>query len=316
VTDIALYNAIDSAIAEWLAAKAGTSNSAETASAYRDTMANFRAALRERNADLLDNPALVALTAEQWAVSSRRDKPVSGATFNQRLAIISSFYVYYAKKAILSGQPVINPIQAVERRKVQAYARAQHIDAKEIKRRMKAIDRSTLQGKRDYALLTILSVTGRRLSETAGMTRGDLAFGDTITITFPRCKGGKAMSDRLTAKQSAALVAWLQAYHGTDLASLPNEQPVWLSLSKRNHGAALGIQSIADVCEKVLGTSKVHTLRHSFAVMMEQSGASLTEIQNRLGHESAATTSIYMERLHSAENPYSGKIDDLLGTWD
>jgi site-specific recombinase XerD len=316
---ITTYNPIDAAVADWLEAKSSRSNSKRTAKAYRDTMADFRAALAERGIDLVGpgvDPALVALTAEQWAGSSRIGRQVTPATFNLRLAIVSSFYEYYAKKSVLRGLPVINPVKAVDRHKVQAYARAMPLDSKNVKRALKGIDRQTTQGKRDYALLLILTTTGRRLSEIAAMKRGDLTFGDTITINFPHCKGGKVMSDRLTAKQSAALVEWLHAHYGNDLAGLPNDAPVWISLSKRNPGAALGIQAIADVCQKYLGTSKVHTLRHTFAVMMDEAGASITEIQNRLGHESAATTSIYMERLHAAENPYVSNLDDMLGTGD
>jgi site-specific recombinase XerD len=311
--NIQLYNPIDQAVSEWLAAKG---NSPKTLKAYNDTMADFRSALAEKGVDLLDNPALVALTAEQWMTSSKTGKTVSNATVNQRLACISSFYVYYGKKAVLAGQMVVNPIQAVDRRKSQAYRGAQPLETKTVKDGLKSIDRTTLQGKRDYALLTILSVTGRRLSEVANMKRGDLVFsGETVLINF-RVKGGKSMSDRLTAKQSAALLDWLSAYHGAALGTLPNDAPIWVSLSHQNAGKALGIQSIGDVCEKYLGTSKVHTLRHTFAVAMESTGATISEIQNRLGHESAATTSIYLAQLHAAENPHSDQLDSLFGTGD
>lgn len=309
-TEIQTYNPIDGAIAQWLS----TYKSERTVKAYRDTMADFRAALRdERGIDLEGNPVLVKLTAETWAASSRKGRPVAQATFNLRLAIISSFYEYYARSVDF---PVNNPIRKIKRDKVQAYARAQPLDTKEVKQGLQAIDRSTLLGKRDYALLTILTITGRRLSEVARMKRGDLKFGETITVEFPECKGRKHMSDHLTAKQSAVLLEWLYAYYGSELASLPNEAPVWVSLSRRNPGAGLGIQAIADVCEKYLGTSKVHTLRHTFAVMMEQANAPISVIQNRLGHASAATTSIYLDRLHAAENPYAGTLDDMLGTGD
>jgi site-specific recombinase XerD len=110
MTDLQVYNPLDQAVAEWLDAKAGRSNSARTLATYRDTMADFRAALAERGADLLSDPALVAMCAEQWAASSRVNRQVSAATFNLRLAVVSSFYVYYGKKAALTGRPVVNPL--------------------------------------------------------------------------------------------------------------------------------------------------------------------------------------------------------------
>ena len=51
--------------------------------------------------------------------------------------------------------------------------------------------------------------------------------------------------------------------------------------------------------EKRIGTSKVHQLRHTFARMLEDAGAKITVIQQRLGHASAATTSIYLQALRA-----------------
>jgi len=67
------------------------------------------------------------------------------------------------------------------------------------------------------------------------------------------------------------------------------------------------------VCEKRIGTSKVHQLRHTFARMLEDAGAKISEIQKRLGHASAATTSIYLQALRADENPYAEELVKVLG---
>ncbi len=46
---------------------------------------------------------------------------------------------------------------------------------------------------------------------------------------------------------------------------------------------------------------------------MKEAGASLSEIAARLGHSNLSTTSRYMTRLHSDENPYVSKISNMLG---
>lgn len=311
---------IDGFIEGWLSKR--TRRSERTQTAYSEYMADFRRVLWDtERATLQSDPDIIADTAEKWANSSKVEgKTVAPATFNLRLAAISSFYVYLIRQ----GKTRTNPIARIERPKMQAYARAMPLDTKDVARRLKAIDRTTLQGKRDYALLTVLTATGRRLSEVANMKRGDLVFGPSILVSFPHCKGDKPMSDRLTVRQSDALIDYLNAMYGeylnvkgaVDLASIPFDAPIWVSVSKRNAGKALGVQTVADICQKHLGTSKVHTLRHTFAVAMEQSGAPLSEIQKRLGHESAATTSIYLERLQAADNPYAAKLDDLFGIGD
>ncbi len=92
------------------------------------------------------------------------------------------------------------------------------------------------------------------------------------------------------------------------------DAPVWVSSSRNgSRGQALGIQSIADICERRLGTSKVHALRHTFARAMEDSGAKVSEIQARLGHDSLATTGRYLAALHRADNPHADRLVSLFG---
>src|SRR5205807_2011893 len=117
-------------------------------------------------------------------------------TYNQRLACVSSFYRYAHKQGILEH----NPIERVERRRVQAYAGAKALTSEHVKQALTSIDRSTPAGARDYALLMVYLQTGRRLSEVANLELGDLeeqdggssgGGGGKLQVTFRRCKGGK-----------------------------------------------------------------------------------------------------------------------------
>ncbi len=72
-------------------------------------------------------------------------------------------------------------------------------------------------------------------------------------------------------------------------------------------------QAIADVCQKRLGISKVHSLRHTFAKAMEDSGAKVSEIQARLGHSSLATTGRYLAALSQADNAHAEALVGLFG---
>jgi integrase len=83
-----------------------------------------------------------------------------------------------------------------------------------------------------------------------------------------------------------------------------------------HYGEALGYHGVVGVCQHYLGTSKVHTTRHTFVVLMERAGAKLTDIQQRLGHKNAATTGIYLQQLRRERNPYGEKLAALLGFED
>ncbi len=301
---------IELAIAAWLDAKAKRTGSVKTATAYATTLAAFRATLRDHGLDLDGAPALVALVAQGWAGHS----DPAPATFNQKLAILSSFYSYALKRDLLKGS---NPIGRVERRPVQGYAGAMPLPYLEVKARLAAIDRTTLVGQRDYALLVVGLQTGRRLSELAALRYGDMTLsGERLTVIWRRCKGGKTMSDTLPPAVTRAVGEYLHARYGTALLKegVPPDAPVWVSCARNgSKGQALGIQSVADICAKRLGTSKVHALRHTFARAMEDAGAKVSEIQARLGHDSLATTGRYLAALHRADNPHAERLVTLFG---
>lgn len=310
---------LELAIAAWLHAKRGRSDSAKTERAYGKTLSSFRAACQGVGLDLDAGDArALALLAQGWAGRTKADgRPVTPATFNQRLAILSSFYTFARRRGLISS-PAENPAALVDRRPVQSYAAAMPLDAGDVAARLAAIDRSTLAGLRDYALLAVALHTGRRLAELAGLRWGHVRLDGSrgrVTLDWPRAKGGKVMRDALPAAVGDALLRWLRAVYGVQLGpALPADAPVWISLShNRSRGRALGIQSIADICEKQLGTSKVHATRHTFAHGMEQVGAKVSDIQARLGHASLQTTGRYLTALRSAENPHGDDLAVLFG---
>lgn len=73
------------------------------------------------------------------------------------------------QKAALRMTHCSNPIARVDRRPVQGHADATPLPYLEVKARLATIDRATLVGTRDYALLVVGLQTGRRLSKLAGM---------------------------------------------------------------------------------------------------------------------------------------------------
>lgn len=308
---------LELAIAVWLDAKSGRSHSLNTALNYREHLTSFRQTLQQAGLDLDSDPAVVTTLAQAWAAFSLKGQPtIQSATYNKRLAIISSFYTFARKRGYIKEE---NPIGRLERRPVQAYAGVKWLTPKEGKQKLAEIDRSTLVGKRDLALLSVGIQTGRRLSELAGLRWGDLrqGDGDKLTLNWRRTKGGKTTSDILTPGISRSVMAWLSAYYTpTKLGTLPKDAAVWVSLSPRNKGEPLGIQTIADICEKRLGVSKVHTLRHTFARAMEDAGAKVSTIQSRLGHSSLATTGRYLAAMHQAENEHAAQIAEMFGLED
>jgi len=307
---------IDLAIAVWLDAKSKKSGSAKTARAYQDTIADFRAILISNGLDLDSDPRAVATIAQAYAGSRKQDgqaHDVSASTYNQRLAILSSFYAHARKQGLLD---IDNPIARVDRRSAHAYQHAQPLEKSAVAGGLQAIDRTTIEGKRDYALLTVALSTGRRVTELANLRRADLHISaDRVTITFQRTKGGKTAIDTLSSSVSRVLIEYLYAVYGADFANRPPDAPIWSSTSRADKGnkSAIGTRAIGDICLKRLGTSRVHTLRHTYAHLMQADGAAPSVIQAKLGHESLATTGRYLAALTRADNPHADALARSLG---
>jgi integrase len=310
---------LELAIAAWLDAKARKSDSARTAHAYQETLAGLRATLQRAGLDLDSPPAAVALVGQAWAYR-RADGvgTVAPSTSNQRLAIASSFYTFGIRRGLLADASgallATNPIAMVERATVQRYAGARPLPVDTVADRLAAIDRSTLAGMRDYAVLSLALQTGRRSAELRALRLADLVMEPgAVTVIWRRCKGGRVMQDTLAPGTAAALVGYLRAAYGAQLAAVPADAPVFFSLARNSHGRSLSHQALSDIFERRLGTSRVHATRHTFARNMEDAGAKVSDIQRRLGHASIATTGRYLAELTSSDNPYAARLESMFG---
>jgi site-specific recombinase XerD len=148
---------IEASIEEWLAQKRTTrSGSAKTNTAYGDTIQQFRDFLTGGGLDLLSNPIDIARVAPLWASTrlptrlkkdgtpnKRHAGEVSNSTYNQRLAILSSWYTFVQQVYKLD---IPNPIKDVTRRNVQAYAEVLPIEPDVIETGLESINREKLQG--------------------------------------------------------------------------------------------------------------------------------------------------------------------------
>jgi len=318
--DSPIAHDLQGALKGWLDEKEHRSGSQKTLSAYRDTFASFLAVLGNACIDYDDEEMIgaIANVIQSWAGKSRKGG-VAASTFNVRVSIVSSFYEYARRHGYLS---IGNPAMRVSRRRNEATHYAEPRAAEELRARLDAIDRSNLIGMRDYAILVVGLATGRRVGELAGLAHGDVqVFGESTILHFRNMKGGKTHRDKLSARVALPLHAYLDAARKALLDEghlYTPETPIWLGFSPRDrshdrYGVA-GRYAIAGVCKRWLYTSQTHTLRHSFALMMKNAGATVFEIQASLGHESAATTDLYLrQRIQQPDNPHAESLADVLG---
>jgi integrase/recombinase XerD len=300
---------LDQSIRAWLDEK--RADSVRTANAYEETLKDFRGMLQSVGLDLDSEPSLVAPLAQGWARSSKREGvSVTPTTFNQRRSIVSSFYKYAIAFEVL----LYNPMERVRRQKLGKKDTARHLASSTIKSGLAKIDRSTPEGLRDYALLSIALATGRRASEIAGLRYKHLhRDGNTCVVDFDNCKGKKSFTNRLEAKTTNALYTYLESIYPGQLLTLSGDAPMWVSFSDRNKGQPIGTRTLSNICQRYLGTSKTHAPRHTLAVTMYSKHAKITDISKALGHSDIKITSDYLEEHLSYENPLAAELEEEWG---
>lgn len=138
------------------------------------------------------------------------------------------------------------------------------------------------------AILTTIYSGGLRVSEATRLKKDDI---DSKRMTI-RVEGGKGKRDRYTLLGNHTLKL-LRTYWKV---YQPGE---WL-FPGRDAAEPISVSSIQRVFKNALhkaGIQKkatVHTLRHSFATHLLESGTDLYYIQRLLGHSSANMTSVYL----------------------
>jgi site-specific recombinase XerD len=170
-------------------------------------------------------------------------------------------------------------------------------------------DLATATGRRDRAVLLMLSRLGLRAGEVAGLGLDDIDWRrGEITV---RGKGGRRDRLPLPADVGAAIVAYLR--DGRPAGAL--DRTVFIAAqAPREALAYTGITTIvagAAARAGVPGPVHAHRLRHSAATAMLRGGGSLTEIGQALRHARPATTAIYakvdIDALRPLGRPWPGQ---------
>lgn len=295
----------------WLKAKYDLkSQSAKTQQAYKETLESFDLYLQGRGLTLESNPREVAAAAQEWVVLSvRPGHAVSSSTVNQRYAILSSFYQY----AVKFGACEHNPIEYCERPQRTIEDDAPALEPEYVADCMKRIDRRNREGMRDYTLLMLALVTGRRSGELTGLTWKDVTIRGTQMLLKFRCKGGKIKEDVLEQTHARLLLQFLRREYGQDLERIHDGSYIFQSHARNNPGGRLSATTVSAICLDRLGTSKVHVTRHTHAVQALEEGATLAEIGDQLGHANYKTTADYLKKKSKKVVSYGSRLAKSFG---
>lgn len=273
--------------------------SANTTAAYRDTfklLLRFLGEATRRAAETLHVEDLTPERLLQFLATLEATRRNSVRTRNARLAAIHCFFRY-----VLDTDPALaalcQHILAIPLKKT-SHAVLPYLSDTELAHILAQIDRSTLTGERDYLLIALLYDTGARIQELLDLTPRDFRF---AAPPFVRLRG-KGRRERLCPllTQTARLVSRFLS-----ITRRCNEDAT--PLLQNRYGQRLTRHGARYLLKKYVQRARVslpqldrvrispHTLRHTKAMHLLQSGVPLITIKDILGHADVKSTEVYVQ---------------------
>ncbi len=191
------------------------------------------------------------------------------------------------------------------------------LNGEQVDRLLNAPSLSTIQGKRDKAILEVLFSTGLRVSELVKLDRDKI---DVDRKEFGIIgKGGRARVVFLSSRAVDWVIKYLNE-RDDHFKPLFIRHKGKMDPTTPDEKMRLTPRSIQRMIKKYAHKIKLpvdvtpHVMRHSFATDLLNAGADIRSVQEMLGHKNISTTQIYthvtnkqLREIHQAFHGHGGK---------
>ena len=239
------------------------------------------------------------------------DQRLSASTIENYLVVVRQFYRYLSEMG-----EATDITQGVRSPKQQPGFRKKYLVPDDMARLLMAIDRSTIQGKRSFAIINLMLHTGVRCIEVSRLNVGDIKSPEKIMVQDK----GYSHADRPVAITEDIHTAIMLYLNERDDVSL--RDPLFVNHSCASMNTRYTPISISKLVKRLMrsialddGKLTAHSLRHSFAINSIKCGATVFQISKTLGHRSISTTELYLravEEEQSAEGTPVRLLADLI----
>lgn len=204
------------------------------------------------------------------------------------LSGIKNFYRYLRLEGIMETDPTELLESPSVGLRLPSVLSLEEIDA------LIAAMEDTPTGRRNRAIVETMYGCGLRVSELCALQISHIDFRNAVMLIR-----GKGSKERLVPVNEVALTR-IKNYVDTDRNDVPiasvDADTVFLNSRGRHLSRVMIFYILRDAAARagIRTPLSPHTLRHSFATHLLEGGANLRSIQQMLGHESIATTQIYL----------------------
>lgn len=205
-----------------------------------------------------------------------------------------------------------NIAQHVKGAKLSKDHKKDYLTSNQVKAVLGGIDRSTAQGRRDYAIFALMVTGGLRDIEVHRANIEDLRTLGDSTVLYLQGKGREERAEyvKVPAEVENAIRASL-----ADREDLAGNKPLFISLSNNSKGNRVSTRSISGIVKTNLVKAgydserlTAHSLRHTAVTLSLLGGNTLQEVQQFARHSNIATTQIYAHNLDRMSNKCESTI--------
>ncbi|MBI5286484.1 MAG: tyrosine recombinase XerC [Deltaproteobacteria bacterium] len=207
----------------------------------------------------------------------------------RKVASLRAFFRFLVRKGVLDR----NPLELLPTPKVDKYLPSV-LSVDEAKDLMEVTVRHGVLGLRDRAMLETLYSSGIRVGELVGLDVEDLDL--NLGIIKVKGKGGKERIVPIGSKAITALKGYLTRRGELKPSCVKEGGDAFFLNSRGRRITPRTVQRLVDWYRGKSGVIKditPHTLRHTFATHLMDSGVDLRVIQEMLGHSNLSTTQRY-----------------------
>jgi integrase/recombinase XerC len=232
------------------------------------------------------------LTIREWMASLHADHKKTSVA--RKLASLRTFFQFLVRE----GKIDANPAKQVATPKIERKL-PNHLSIEDAVRFIETPDTSTVQGKRDRAIIEFLYATGIRVGELVGINLGDIDMREKMVRVTGKRKKQRIVPFGEPALE--ALVLYLDETRDIYLNNCPVTKRDPHALFLNYQGTRITTRSVGRLIDKYIKQCadihdiSPHSLRHTFATHLLDQGADLRDIQELLGHARLTTTQIYTQ---------------------
>lgn len=272
--------------------------SPNTIRAYRDVFTLLLRFCRDRRGVAIERLSLAHIDSslvEAFLDHLAKERHVSIATQNQRLAVLHSFFRYIQSEVpeiMLQCQRILAiPLQR------QPHANVGYLTKEDLAQLLAQPDLRSREGRRDAVLLSVLYDTGARVQELIDLRVSDVRLDSPAQVRLMG-KGRKARAVPLMDATVQILRDYLSenGMNRPECADLPlfrNRMGSRFSRNGVRYVLHKYVKAVRDERPGFTQSVSPHRLRHTKGMHLLQSGVSLEIIRDFLGHVDVKTTQIY-----------------------